>query len=53
MLVNKHLRQILKNIDQQENGEDELDSAMKLPLFAEFANECLKLVDDRPEETHT
>lgn len=53
MLVNKHLQQILKTIDNHENGEKELDSAMQLPLFAEFANECLKLVDDRLEETAT
>ena len=56
MLANKHLREILKNIDDQENGEKELDSAMKLPLFAEFANECLKLVNNdnsRLEETPT
>jgi hypothetical protein len=53
MLANKHLREILKNIDAQENGEKELECAMKLPLFAEFANECLKLVDDRLDETPT
>ncbi|CAB3996174.1 Hypothetical predicted protein [Paramuricea clavata] len=53
MLVNKHLQQILKTIDNHENGEKELDSAMQLPLFAEFANECLKLVDDRLEERAT
>ena len=51
MLENKHLRTILKNIDKNENGEKELESAMKLPVFAEFANECLKLVDDEFDET--
>lgn len=51
MLTNKHLQDILKSIDMQKNGEKELDAAMKLPLFVEFANECLKLVDDRMDET--
>ena len=50
MLANEHLQRILKNIDEQENGEKELECAMRLPLFSEFANECLKVVDDSLEK---
>ena len=45
MLSNKHLQRVLKTIDEKDS-EQELEAAMKLPLFVEFANECLKLVDD-------
>ncbi|XP_028400916.1 zinc finger HIT domain-containing protein 3-like [Dendronephthya gigantea] len=45
MLLNKHLQRVLKTIDEKDS-EQELEAAMKLPLFVEFANECLKLVDD-------
>ena len=51
MLTNKHLQQVLTDIDKDENGQIELDAAMKLPIFTEFANECLKLVDDKFEDT--
>ncbi|XP_046839727.1 zinc finger HIT domain-containing protein 3-like [Xenia sp. Carnegie-2017] len=47
MLQNKHLRQLIMNINEQSDVADQLDAAMKLPVFAEFANVCLKLVDDR------
>lgn len=43
MLENKNLREIIKNIDENIDPGNELESAMRLPIFAEFANKCLNI----------
>lgn len=47
MLENDHLRSIIKDIDGKDDPENELESAMNLPLFAEFTKQCLKVVDEK------
>ena len=40
----------MKNIDEQVNPENELESAMRVPIFIEFANECLKIVEEKTKD---
>ncbi|XP_050067754.1 zinc finger HIT domain-containing protein 3 [Anopheles maculipalpis] len=48
MLYNPHLRQLLTEIDSARDGMNAVKVAMMEPLFVEFADECLRLVE--PEE---
>ncbi|XP_018422502.1 PREDICTED: zinc finger HIT domain-containing protein 3 [Nanorana parkeri] len=48
LLLNPHLRQLVAALDQAENKDQELKKYMQEPLFAEFADKCLSIVD--PEE---
>ncbi|XP_035896739.1 zinc finger HIT domain-containing protein 3-like [Anopheles stephensi] len=48
MLYNPHLRQLLTEIDNARDGMNAVKVAMMEPLFVEFADECLRLVE--PEE---
>ncbi|KAF6030444.1 ZNHIT3 [Bugula neritina] len=43
LLCNKHLRDYLVKVNS--NPTKEIDKAMKEPIFLEFANECLKMVE--------
>ena len=44
LLSNRHLREYLtKLVKSSEPGQD-MDAAMKEPIFLEFADECLKVV---------
>lgn len=45
LLTNPHLRQMLKFIDSSEDKEKCMGSAMKEPIFTEFADACLALVE--------
>ncbi|XP_041377232.1 zinc finger HIT domain-containing protein 3-like [Gigantopelta aegis] len=45
LLENPHLRTIMKSLHTSANPKQEMDMAMKEPIFAEFADECLTLVD--------
>ena len=47
MLENKHLREIIKEIDENNDPESVLEASMKLPIFVEFANECLKSIEKK------
>ena len=49
MLENRHIREIIKNIDEKNDPGEELESAMRLPIFTEFANECLNTVKRKPD----
>lgn len=48
LLSNKHLRDFLKAIDSAENARKAMKFAMLEPLFVEFADECMKIVE--PEQ---
>lgn len=48
LLENPHLRDLLKEIDSAENAWKAMTVAMKEPLFTEFADECLKIVEPEP-----
>ncbi|XP_036610566.1 zinc finger HIT domain-containing protein 3 [Trichosurus vulpecula] len=52
LLTNPHLRQLLVSIDQAEDKETLMKSHMQEPLFVEFADCCLRIVDP-PEKENT
>ena len=43
MLHNNHLRQLLIELDQSEEPGSLLIKAMEIPIFTEFADECLRI----------
>ncbi|XP_052862805.1 zinc finger HIT domain-containing protein 3 [Anopheles cruzii] len=50
LLCNRHLRQLLKEVDSGRNGMNAIRVAMMEPLFVEFADECLRLVEPSSDE---
>lgn len=48
LLKNKHLRDLLTQIDSCENPEKMMQKAMLEPIFVELADACLKVVDPPP-----
>ncbi|XP_020847467.1 zinc finger HIT domain-containing protein 3 [Phascolarctos cinereus] len=50
LLTNPHLRQLLVSIDQAEDKETLMKSHMQEPLFVEFADCCLRIVDPPEKE---
>ncbi|XP_044530225.1 zinc finger HIT domain-containing protein 3 isoform X1 [Gracilinanus agilis] len=52
LLTNPHLQQLLVSIDQAEDKETLMKSHMREPLFVEFADCCLRIVDP-PEKENT
>ncbi|XP_008305114.1 zinc finger HIT domain-containing protein 3 [Stegastes partitus] len=47
LLCNPHLRQLLRSIDSADSKEDAMKAAMQEPLFVEFSDQCLKIVEDK------
>ncbi|CAN2391310.1 zinc finger [Pristimantis euphronides] len=50
LLLNKYLRQLLMTLDQTENKDEALEKYMQEPLFVEFADKCLVLLDAEEKE---
>ncbi|XP_069615899.1 zinc finger HIT domain-containing protein 3 [Ranitomeya imitator] len=50
LLLNVHLKQLLVTLDQTENKDEALKQYMQEPLFVEFADKCLSLVDVEEKE---
>ncbi|KAJ0044098.1 hypothetical protein NL108_006813 [Boleophthalmus pectinirostris] len=52
LLCNPHLRQLLRSIDNAESKDQAMKAAMQEPLFVEFSDCCLKIVnqDDNFDE---
>uniref|UniRef100_A0A6I8PP77 Zinc finger, HIT-type containing 3 n=1 Tax=Xenopus tropicalis TaxID=8364 RepID=A0A6I8PP77_XENTR len=48
LLLNPHLRELLIKLDQAEEREDTVKKYMQEPLFVEFADRCLSIIE--PEE---
>lgn len=46
LLCNPHLRQLLQSIDSADTKEEAMRAAMQEPLFAEFSDQCLKIVEN-------
>ncbi|XP_012706560.2 zinc finger HIT domain-containing protein 3 isoform X1 [Fundulus heteroclitus] len=46
LLCNPHLRQLLRSVDGAESKEAAIKAAMQEPLFVEFADQCLKVVEN-------
>ncbi|XP_042647252.1 zinc finger HIT domain-containing protein 3 isoform X2 [Tyto alba] len=50
LLLNPHLRQLLLTVDQAEDKSSLLKKYMQEPLFVEFADCCLKIVEPPEKE---
>ncbi|KAJ7406792.1 zinc finger HIT domain-containing protein 3 [Willisornis vidua] len=50
LLLNPHLRQLLLTIDQAENKSSLMRKFMQEPLFVEFADCCLRIVEPPEKE---
>uniref|UniRef100_UPI0037E750AC zinc finger HIT domain-containing protein 3 n=1 Tax=Semicossyphus pulcher TaxID=241346 RepID=UPI0037E750AC len=46
LLCNPHLRQLLRSIDGGDSKSDAMKAAMQEPLFVEFSDRCLKIVEN-------
>jgi len=46
MLSNPHLQDVIREVNSARNTELCLNNAMKEPLFLEFAEECLRVVEN-------
>lgn len=49
LLTNNHLRNLLVTVDSSKNPEEIMQKAMQEPIFVEFADACLKVVE--PEDS--
>jgi hypothetical protein len=45
ILQNPHLQELLVSVDNSPNPEYALQLAMQEPLFVEFADECLRVIE--------
>ena len=45
MLENPHLQDILRHLDASQNPDDDVTNAMHEPLFLEFADACLSVIE--------
>ena len=50
LLYNKHLKDYLLMLNSHRNPERAMERAMKEPIFVEFADECLKVVEPNTED---
>ncbi|XP_041808558.1 zinc finger HIT domain-containing protein 3 [Chelmon rostratus] len=46
LLCNPHLRQLLYSVDGADSKYDAMKAAMQEPLFVEFSDQCLKIVEN-------
>uniref|UniRef100_G3QA33 Zinc finger HIT domain-containing protein 3 n=1 Tax=Gasterosteus aculeatus TaxID=69293 RepID=G3QA33_GASAC len=46
VLCNPHLRELLRSIDGADSKADAMKAAMQEPLFVEFSDRCLKIVEN-------
>ena len=50
ILSNKHLKDLLKNLNEHSTDIDQkIQKAMQEPLFTEFSDACLKIVQDKKD----
>lgn len=49
LLCNPHLRHLLESIDCADSKCDAMKLAMQEPLFTEFSDQCLKIVEHGKE----
>ncbi|KAL1779373.1 zinc finger protein HIT domain-containing protein 3 [Sigmodon hispidus] len=50
LLLNPHLRQLMLNLDQGDNKAKLMKAYMQEPLFVEFADCCLGIVEPSPSQ---
>ncbi|XP_068457374.1 zinc finger HIT domain-containing protein 3 [Clinocottus analis] len=46
LLINPHLRRLLRCIDSADSKDIAMKAAMQEPLFVEFSDRCLKIVEN-------
>ncbi|CAK6971824.1 zinc finger HIT domain-containing protein 3 [Scomber scombrus] len=49
LLCNPHLRQLLQSIDSSDTKDNAMRAAMQEPLFGEFSDQCLKIVENQAQ----
>lgn len=52
ILCNRHLRDMLSAIDSSSNPAAAMQHAMLEPIFVEFADECLKVIEPVKDSEH-
>lgn len=50
LLKNPHLQQLMMAVDSAEDKAKAMKNAMQEPLFVEFADQCLKIIEPKNEE---
>ncbi|XP_029028747.1 zinc finger HIT domain-containing protein 3 [Betta splendens] len=50
LLCNPHLRQLLLSIDTADSKDEAMKAAMQEPLFVEFSDQCLKIVENESKD---
>ena len=50
ILHNPHLRTLLTNLSKSDKPAKDIRDAMQEPLFVEFADECLRLIEPQEED---
>lgn len=50
LLLNPHLRQLITSVDSAENKDKAMKDAMQEPLFTEFADQCLKIIEPKERD---
>ncbi|XP_041053754.1 zinc finger HIT domain-containing protein 3 [Carcharodon carcharias] len=50
LLCNPHLKQLLLTVDEAEDKESIMKTAMQEPIFVEFADQCLQIVEPPEKE---
>ncbi|XP_070699797.1 zinc finger HIT domain-containing protein 3 [Pempheris klunzingeri] len=53
LLCNPHLRQLLRSIDSAHSKDRAMKAAMQEPLFCEFSDQCLKIVENETASSDT
>lgn len=53
ILKNPHVRDLLENIDKTDKPDETMQKAMLEPLFVEFADACLKVVEPHQSNDET
>lgn len=49
MLSNPHLARIIRHLDSTDRPDVDIEAAMHEPIFTEFADECLRIVEPSSE----
>ncbi|XP_069003030.1 zinc finger HIT domain-containing protein 3 [Embiotoca jacksoni] len=49
LLCNPHLRQLLRSVDGADSKDSAMKAAMQEPLFVEFSDQCLKIVENETD----
>ncbi|XP_045172787.2 zinc finger HIT domain-containing protein 3-like [Mercenaria mercenaria] len=49
MLCNPHLRHMMTSLVHSENPSAQLEKAMQEPIFTEFADTCLSIIDNKTD----